>query len=157
MLEQLTGPQALKFISQIEAPFKGLPHLPKGVVNFLVNIAPWFAALGGVFSIIAALSSFGAATGYQSSVWMQLAGINTAYFWLTGVVELIVGVLMLMAFNPLKEKLLKGWIYMFWIEVIDVAQMLIGVAFGGSNVVSMVIGLLIGLYFLFELKSSYKA
>lgn len=157
MLEQLTGPAAMKLISQVEQPFKGLPHLPKGLVDFLVGIAPWLVGLGGILSILAALSSFGAATGVQSSVWMQLAGVSPVYFVLTGVVELVSGALMLMAFNPLKAKQLKGWVYMFWLQLINIAQMVIGIAFASSSIIGLVIGVAIGMYFLFELKPAYKA
>lgn len=158
MLEQLTGPQAMKFISQVEQPFKGLPHLPKGLIDFLVGVAPWLVGLGGVLSLLGALSSFGAASGLQSAnVWMRyVAGISPVYFLLTGVVEIVSGVLMLMAFKPLKNKELKGWIYMFWLQVISLAQMVIGIAFASSSLVSLVIGLAIGLYILFELKPAYS-
>jgi hypothetical protein len=157
MLEQLTSPQAMKLIAQVEQPFKGLPHLPKGLVDFLVGIAPWLVGLGGVLSIIGGLSLLGNTSGMQSNMWMQLAGISPAYFLLSGVISLVSGALMLMAFKPLKNKELKGWVYMFWLELINVVQMAVGVAFGASSIVGMVIGLAIGFYILFELKPSYKA
>ncbi len=158
MLEQLTGPQAMNLISQIEKPFKGLPHLPKGLIDFLVGIAPWLVGIGGILSILAALSSFGVATGMQSAnVWMRyVAGISPIYFVLTGVFELVMGGLMLMAFNPLKNKMMKGWVYMLWLQLLSIAQMVVGVFFASSGLVSLVISVAIGLYVLFEVKPAYK-
>lgn len=50
--EKLTDSQAMGFIDQVGSVFSSLPHLPAGVVEFLVKIAPWMALLSAVLGFI---------------------------------------------------------------------------------------------------------
>ncbi len=159
MFDQLHSKEAMSFIKKFEDVFKGLPHLPKGFINFLVSIAPWLTGLGGIFSILGGLGSFTA----QESVnrfagMMEMYGaftVNPMYYYIAGILSLVAGVLMLAAFNPLRERKLEGWTFLFWINMISITETVVGIAFGVDGLVGSIIGILIGLYFLFELKPAY--
>lgn len=158
MVDKMTGKDATELVKKIETAFKGLPHLPKGVVDFLVAIAPWAVGLAGVMSIVSGLGSL-VATGRQNALWMALdryAGVNSTYFTIAGIFTLVLGALYLMAFSPLKAHKMTGWMYLFWANVLGIIQSVLGVVFGFGGIVGTVIGAAIGLYFLFEVKPRYK-
>lgn len=158
MLDKLTGKEAVGLVKSFEGVFKGLPHLPKGVVDFLVSIAPWLVGLGGVMSLFSGISSL-FLTGRRSELWMYMdryAGVNSTYFTVVAVFALVVGALYLMAFKPLKDMKITGWMYLFWGNILGIAQGLAGIVFGFGGIIGTVIGAAIGFYFLFEVKPRYK-
>lgn len=156
-LDTLTNAKARELVAKVEEPFVKLPHLPQGLINFLVAIAPWLVGLGGLFALFGGISSILGSNSLAMMGWVTpLIQINPAYFILSGIVSILVGVLELLAFSPLREKKLEGWMYLFWASVLGIVQSLIGLAFGFSNIIGLVIGTLIGFYILFELKKEYK-
>jgi len=153
----LTQPSAMGIIAKLEKSFAGLPHLPKGVVNFLVIIVPWLALLGGIFGVLGGLSSVFSTNrfGFTAEV-MKLVGINPTYFVMTGLIQIVSGALLLMAFTHLKQRHLTGWIYLFWNTALSIVQVGVGIIFlGMGSVVGLIVGLAIGYYLLFEVKSQY--
>lgn len=156
IITQLTSKEALKFIAQVENIFKSVPHLPKGIVEFLVKIAPWLALVGGVLSVIGGISSLSGGLGAEMS-WMRLAGYSSTFFLISGVFQLLAGGLLLLSFKYLKTQHLTGWVLLFWEMVISIVQSIALMAlWGGLNVMS-VLWILIWLYVLFEMKPKYKA
>lgn len=156
-LSGLTGKEAQNLVSQFEGIFKTLPHLPKGLIDFLVNIMAYLAGLGGIFSLLGGISMIlNSSNTYGMMGWMRLAGLNPSYFIITGVFQLLSGALLLMAFNPLKGKKLEGWMFLFWVTILGVIQQVVSLLLGGGGIVGMVISVLISFYIIFELKPSYK-
>jgi hypothetical protein len=156
LINSLTSKKVTDAIDQMAPPFKNLPHLPKGVVDFLVSVSPWLAVVGGALSALSGLQLLSSGMGMRSSWWMELAGVSPTYFLVTGIIQLLSAAVLLLAFKPLQMKQKAGWVLMFWSMALSVVQMLAGVALGyGVSVVGMVLGLAIGLYLLFELRSSY--
>ena len=51
---------------------------------------------------------------------------------------------------------MEGWMYLFWAELLAVVQSVVVVVYVGGGFVGAIIGLLIGFYILFELRSAYK-
>ncbi|MFH1561401.1 MAG: hypothetical protein ABID04_02365 [Patescibacteria group bacterium] len=143
-----------KVIDELEKLFSKLPHLPKGLVNFLVSVLPWLALLGGLFSVAGSLSLI--AGNHMAQFVTSWSGINPVYFRVAGVFQLLTGVLLFLAFKPLKSKDFAGWMYLFWVMVLGLVSSVTGFLFSAGSVVSLVIGLAIQLYFLFELKPEYK-
>lgn len=156
VVAQLTNKDAMKLIAQVENAFKSLPHLPKGIVDFLVMIAPWMAGLGGVLSVIAGLTSLSAGLGMGNyAAMMGYATFGSAYFLLNGVSQLLIAALLLMAFKYLQRRQLTGWVLAFWEMVVStVTTIVLMVLAGGFSVISIV-GILIGFYILFEMKPWY--
>ncbi len=156
-LDSLTGPEAQNFIKKIESIFKVAPHLPKGIINFLVMIVPWGALLGGIFGLIGSISLLtGSSLGWGMTRWLRWAGVSTTYYLVLGVFQLVTSVLLLLAFNQLKNKKFAGWMLLFWISLIGIAQNAVGIFFGYNSIIGTLISAVISLYLLFEVKPSYK-
>jgi hypothetical protein len=153
MLDKLTDKEAVNFANKVQEPFKSLPHLPKGLVEFFVKIAPWLALLGAVLGLISApLVAFvgGLATLFTLS---PLYLVGTV---LGALLILLNSVILFMAFKPLKEREMKGWMLLFWSHMIGIAEGLLGLLNNQSgSFISTVLGIVIGLYFLFEMKPFY--
>jgi hypothetical protein len=134
--------------------------LPKGLVNFFVSVAPWLAGIGGVLAIFSGLGLLGSWLGWGASWWMQLSGLSPIYFLLTGVLQILGGIVLLLAFNPLKMRLVTGWILLFVNMGISLLQSLVALVFAYSasgSLLGTVLGLAIGLYLLFEMRGAYKS
>lgn len=152
--EKLTDAKAMGFIDQIGDVFKGLPHLPSGIIDVLVKITPWLALLGGILGLIA-----GPLVGILGSLGSLMA--LSPYFMfitiVTTVVTLANSILLLMAFNPLKRREMRGWVFLFWAQMLSVVDIVLSLLQGQTSaLVGGVIGLAIGFYILFEIRGSYK-
>jgi len=153
----LTDPAAQKFIDQIGQPFKNVPHLPKDIVDFLVVITPWLALIGGVSSILGAIST--ASSGSALNRMGAIVGVHTGfsgYMLVTAIFALIIAALLLMAFSLLKKKAKTGWTYLFWTNVVGIIQSIVYLILWQSGIVSMILGAIIGFYILFEIRPQYK-
>lgn len=156
----LTAPKNVKFIDQVRPTFKNLPHLPQGVIEFLVKIAPWLAGLGGIVGVFSGLGMMSNSLGFGMSWLSQLAGISPVYYLLSGLLQLVGGGILLLAFNPLKNRTHAGWLLMYWSVIVSTVQSLLPIVFISgafvSSLIGVAIGLAISLYFLFELEAAYK-
>lgn len=151
--ERLTNAESMKFIDQVGEPFKNLPHLPQGIVDFFVMVAPWLALLGGVLGIIFGPLAF--ITGTLVSV-LTLSPLLMIGIIGSTLISTIQAVLMLLAFNPLKNRETKGWVLVFWSEVLSGVVIVFNALQGNiSSIIGGVIGLAIGFYIIFEMRSSY--
>jgi hypothetical protein len=153
----LSSKKAMKLINMLGDFFKKAPHLPKSWTKFLAKIMPWLALIGGIGSIIEGLRNLtmkgnGMGYGYMRA-WLD---INPSYFVLVGILSIITGFLLLMAFNFLKEKKEQGWIYLFWTNLTGILANLLGVIFAYQGVFGLVVGTLIGLWLVFEIKREYS-
>lgn len=156
MLEKaLTGPTVTKIVSSVEKVFAPLPNLPKGLVSFLVGIVHWLALVAGIVGLINGYNSlFGNRAALR--VLESFSGLDSNYFTILGVVQLLMAVLMLMAFKPLKERRMTGWLLLFDAELLAVTYLVLDV-FYGYGFVGTLVSLAIGFYFLFQIKGSYSA
>ncbi len=158
MLEQLSNAPSMKFIAQLEAIFKDLPHLPKKATEVLVKLAPYFAIIGGILTVIAGLSMLvsGSSLAMLGGWYAPYGANHSLYFYLDAILSLAVGALMIMAYKPLQSRKLMGWIYIFWSEMVSVLQSLLAVIFFGTGIIGALLGIALGLYILFEMKPSYE-
>src|SRR5260221_11599349 len=156
MLDKLTGQEAMDFVAKVQEPFKSLPHLPKGVVEFFVKVAPWLALLGAVLGLISG-PVVGLLGGLASL--FTLSPLFLIWTLLTVVITLFNSVLLLYAFKPLKAQELKGWVFLFWSNVLSIVQGVLGLFWGGSgsSFVGTLLRIVIGLYILFEMKPFYDS
>lgn len=136
-------------IPMMEGWFKGFPKLPAGFVDFLVMIAPWLALVFGIMGILGSIAAF----GFLGMVgpYAMMYGASRAGLWYVAVIGgLIASVFTLLAFPGLRDKKTNGWTMLFWAQVISVASSVVGINVGG------IVGALIGLYILFQMKLRYK-
>jgi hypothetical protein len=152
MFDKLTGQEAMDFVKKIEDPFKSLPHLPKGLVEFFVKIAPWLAIIGAVLGLVA-----GPLVGILGGIGslFSLSPIFLIWTVATVVFTLLNSVLLFMAFKPLKEREMKGWMLLFWSNIIGIVEGVLGLLINQSSIVGTLLGIVIGLYILFEMKPLY--
>lgn len=158
-LDKLTNQPALDLIAKVENVFKGLPHIPPDWRDFLVKIAPYGALIGGALSIFGGISSFGLGRWFGSwGYYLRLASPGASvYFIISGIVMVASGALMLLAYKPLEQRQLKGWIYGFWVAVANLAVNILGAfLLYGTNLFSFV-WIAVGFYLLFEIKLSYSS
>ncbi len=155
VLDNLTNAEAMKFIDQVGEPFKTVPHLPKNIVDIFVKLAPWGAILGAVLGVLGGLSIFTLGLAGSALTLNPLFMVGTL---IEAVIMLVRAVLLFMAFKPLQDQQMKGWIYIFWSMMLSVVSMVAFLIDGHiASIVGTVIGVLIGLYVLFEMRSSYGA
>ena len=137
--------QTDEVVKSLEKLFKDLPHLPENFRELLVSIAPWLALVFGILGILAGIGAMGI------SPFALFGGIRVGMtVFLSGLVTLVSSILMLMAFPKLTKRSSVGWVYLFWSELLNAAFALLTVSLG------MLVGLVIGLYLLFEVKRYYK-
>lgn len=146
----------------IEGVHKGLPHLPAGFRNWLVENVWWLVAVSvalTVFSLISAfqalsyISQFTAAYAPLGAVYAQ----SSTWLWMTIAASVVQVVLLAMAISPLKSKQARGWHLLFIVSLVNVALSLLGIVFGGGvpSLLGALIGLAIGWYVLFEIRSGF--
>ena len=154
--------------------YKGAPHLPENARKTLVQWVPWINLVVGLLTLWMAwgiwhwahysaainsainyVNSIGAAYGVAPITHRFSVGI-----WLVLIVSLVEAALLLMAFSPTKDHKKSGWDLMFYVALLNVVAGVVYVFtdYGGvSHLIGEIIGSAIGLYFLFEIRSYYKA
>lgn len=159
-LEPLTNKEMQDKIKPLEKTFAELPHLPKGIVEFFVSIAPWLAALGAILSAFGALNSLqlalNPASGLIGKFIDQFIEINPLIYWIDVVVLAASAVLAAFAFAPLKKRLKSGWMLMFWSTVVSILGSLADVLLGYGGILGTAIMALVGFYILFEMAPFYS-
>ena len=131
--------------------FAKAPHLPQGARATIVSIAPWLALLGGILGLFA----FWTAGAFSVFLMFSFFGSGMQLLWMVGlVVLLIASILDLMAFSPLRSHSKRGWNLLFYGTVLSGISTLLDI-FIGYGSIGNVIGLLIGLWLLFEVRPSY--
>lgn len=134
--------------AMLEEWFTKLPALPKGGKDFLVMIAPWGALIGGILAVLGGISVFGLSA--VLTPFMMMGGYG-GHSFLTGIILIVAGVLMLMAFPGLKAKKMKGWNLYFWSVLVWVVSSILD-----YSIVSAIIWGAVELYLLYQIKPSYK-
>jgi uncharacterized membrane protein HdeD (DUF308 family) len=146
--------QLKKLTKFLDEYYAKLPALPKGATDFIVSIAPWLALVFGVLAILSGIAAFGFLS--VLSPFAAVAGATQYAFTglLAALVLVVQGVVELLAFPSLKSRKVKGWNLMFLSLLLSVVSAVFYLSVFG--VVQSLIGVLIGYYFLYQVKSYYK-
>lgn len=131
---------------------KKAPALPKGIKELLVKIAPWLAIIGVVISIPGVLVLF----GLSSLITMMPYGGYGMMKWgggfSIGVIFLIAALILeILAIPGLLKRKVMGWNYLYYAALVNAVYALVR-----FDLIGLVIGTLISLYLLFQIKSYYK-
>lgn len=138
-------------VSNLEGVFKSLPHLPENIREMLVKVAPWLALIFGVLGLFVGVGAMG------FSPFAMFGGVRTGMMvFLSGVITLASSVLMLLAYPKLVKRSYNGWVFLFWAELMNAIYALLSALSGSGGFVGTILGVLIGLYLLFEVKRYYK-
>lgn len=136
-------------IKFLEDTFKKLPPLPANAVDVIFKITPWLAIIFGVIGLFGALAAFGVLT-----VFAPLAVVGRYSNYGLGLISTIglavSSIMMVVAFPSLKAAKIAGWNLIFWAELISIASSLVSISIGN------ILGAVVGLYILFQIKPKYK-
>lgn len=154
IISVFSHPMLQKLDSELLKIFANAPHLPKKVVDILVKIAPYLVLISGLFLVSGGLRSI---FGFKSlnNVLGFLVNIPSIYFYIIGLLQILAGVISIAAYQALKNKLMIGWLALLGLTILELLMNIISVIFLNTDIFGLLLGLLIGLYFLYELRDSY--
>ncbi len=144
-----------KLESWLAPIFAKLPHIPSSARETLVSLAPWLSLVFGILGL-GALFSMGAIASLFSPFILLAAGFAGILFFANILIGLLAAVFEILAFKPLQEHRKKGWSLLFYGTVLSGASSILGMLFmshGGEGI----LGTLVGLWLLFEIRPAYKA
>ncbi len=145
-----------KLDQELEPIFQKAPHLPQKAIEILVKITPIIILISGLFSITGGLRSiFGANDFYR--IFNDWKGVPSIYFYIIGLFQILIGIVSLAAYKPIKNKELVGWFGLLCLNIIQLIMSLVGVVFLRKGLFNLLLSLIINLYVLYEMKSEYKA
>jgi len=130
------------------------PVLPTNVKDFLVQAAPWVALILGVLVLLGSIGGLGLFTVFSPFAYLYAGAGYTTFLLISAVVGIVGGVILLLAFMPLRKRKLRGWNLLVWYEVLAVVGSVISLSVG--SVVMAVVVAAIAFYFLFQVEAYYK-
>ena len=141
--------------------FKDLPHLPKGLRDWLYENVWWLVIVGLVFSVFGVFAGL-SSLAVLASLTMGMYGVAFVGAWVVAsIISLVVLVATIvveaMAIQPLKNKQKRGWDLLFLSLIISVVGTAV-TSLVGMNVfglIGILIGAAIGGYLLFEMRGHY--
>lgn len=166
----------MDFVSKIENKLvevnKNLPLLPKNAKDWLAKYWPYFALVGGILELVAAIFLYrvldvvhddfydlarDVARAYGADVGYSGFDKFMVYF---GILFLLVsGVLLILAYTKLVKKQAQGWNLMFLASLVGVVYSIVNLAIperGFGGFITSLIGTAVGIYLLFQMRDVYK-
>ncbi len=153
-----------------EALVKNAPfQLPKNVKEWIVKYLPYINVFLGVVTLWAAWAVYNAARATDSLVDLanqlskmygteSVASRLSAAVWLAVIVMVVEGVLWIAAYSGTKARKKSGWNLLFYAVLVNALYGLVTLFtyYGGfMSFLSYALGTVIGLYFLFQIRSYY--
>ena len=158
-MAETTSP--MKGLAQLEGVLeeylvKKAPGIPANIKELIVKFAPWLTIIGVVLGVPTVLTVLGLGSmmstfglGYGVGYGM-MGGLGLTYF--VGIAFLVATmVLEALAIPGLMKRQMKGWRFMFYAVIVNAVSTLVS-----FNIVGLILGTLIGMYVLFQVKSYYK-
>ncbi len=125
------------------------PRLPEGLRKFIVAITPWITLLSVIITIPILLTLLGINI---AGIPINMSEVTKGFIYPVTVVVTSVNLLLeALAIPGLLKRSVKGWRLLFYSTLIGAAYDLVTL-----NLWALVIGSLISLYLLFQIKSFYK-
>jgi hypothetical protein len=129
---------------------KKAPALPTNVKEAIVKYGPWISLILLVLSLPAVLALIG--LGALLSPFAFMGGAHAGFMYVLAVLFLVVGLVMeALAIPKLMKREKAGWNLMFYSTLLNGVYNLLS-----FNITGLIIGLLIGFYFLFQVREYYK-
>lgn len=125
--------------------YKGAPKLSNSTKETLVKIWPWLAVIGGVLQLLSGLWLFRwarAASDLTNSVneFYRAIGATqiveerfSVWVWISLVMLVVEGILLLMAFPKLQKRLKAGWDLLFLVGLLNVVYAVISLFISGYS------------------------
>ena len=129
-----------------KAPFQ----LPAGAKEFIVKYGPWITLILLILTLPALLLAFG--LGALVARFAFLGGLQAGVSYGVGMIfSAVILVMEAFAIPGLLKRKLGGWRLMYWAALLGAVENLISFNLGG-----LIIGTLLSLYIIFQVKSYYK-
>ncbi len=126
------------------------PAIPKEWRELLVKIAPWISLVMVIIAVPAVLAIFGMAAWVSSFAYLGGVGYSTG-FTISWIFTLMVMALQALAIPGLFKRTKAAWNLLFYATLLTAVQNLVV-----FNLAGLIIGTLISLYILFQVKEYYK-
>ncbi len=162
-------------LNQLEAgldgAFKGVPSLPEKAKDVIVQWLPWINLILGVLALWAAYSLWRWAdvannlVNYANELSRALGGTGvsvdrfTTGVWIAIAVLVVEALLYIAAFPGTRDRKKSGWNLLFYALLVNIVYgiVVLFTDYGGvGNFLGYLIGSVIGLYFLFQIKPKYS-
>jgi hypothetical protein len=128
-----------------KAPFS----IPAEWKELIVKFAPYLTLVGVVVSVLGILSAVGLTS--MMSPFAYFGALHLGFwFYLMLAYTVVVVILEGLAVKPLFSKDIKGWQFIYYAALVNALYSVVTFSFGG------LIGVVISLYFIFQVKSYYK-
>jgi hypothetical protein len=135
----------------LESYFVGkAPALPQGIKDFLVKYGPYLVIVSVLFGIQGLLALYRLNSAVSSLYYAVGYTMGTQYY-LGLAFSAVALVLEGLAIKGLLARTKQGWNMLFYATLVNGVYMLVSM-----NLVGLVLGMLISLYVLFQIKSAYK-
>jgi len=127
------------------------PKLPESVCDFIVKYGPYLMVVGLIFGLGSLLISLGLISAFLPFAGMAYGyGYNYGFsFW--SLFSLAILVLQGMAIPGLFKRSKSAWNLMFYASLVSALSSLLSLDLG-----SLIIGMVISWYFLFQIRKYYK-
>ena len=141
--------------------FEGLPRLPKGLVDWLVENAWWLVVIGVVLGAFGTLVLLGVVFGGSLLIGALGGVVLGGVVFIGGIISLATliatVVIEAMAIQPLKSRQKRGWDLLFLASLVAFAGSVVGavISLKIGDILGPLVGVIIGLYVLFELRGRY--
>ncbi|OGK63153.1 hypothetical protein A2334_01725 [Candidatus Roizmanbacteria bacterium RIFOXYB2_FULL_38_10] len=129
---------------------KKAPSLPDGVKEAIVKFGPWITLILMIMAAPIILGALGLGTILMPLGFLGGLGSGLNYS-LSMIFTAVILVMELIALPGLFKRLKSAWNIMFYVTLIQAVHSLISFNLGG-----LIIGTLLSLYILFQIKSYYK-
>ena len=129
-----------------KAPFQ----IPEKGRTVLVDFMPWIALIFGIMGAVALLGLLGLTGMVMPFAYLSGVGAGIGYF-ISLIISIIAVVLELMSVQGLMKKQMKGWRFAYYSVLVTAVGNIVT-----FNLIGLVIGTLLSLYLLFQVKGYYK-
>jgi hypothetical protein len=146
--------QGGSFMQKLEAWFEEYlghkaPQLPEKWREVIVKLAPWITLILMLLAIPAILFLLG--VGAALAPVAILSGAGNGVLYIVGLALTAVAIILeVMSINGLFKRSITGWRYAYWATLVSAVSAIFGGNFGS------LIGTVISLYFLFQIKKYYR-
>ena len=148
-------------VDVVAKAYDNVPHLPGSVRKLLAANIWWMALIGAIlscFGLIVVVPLFVTLLATYGNPFEAASGLSTLGLPVNFVAYIASTILLTISFSHLRERQLQGWIYLFWVYIINYTLNFIGMLltlniFGAATTV---ISAGIAGYFLFEIHDYFK-
>lgn len=129
---------------------KKAPALPEGAKEAIVKFAPWITLFMMVLAAPVLLAALGLGTFLTPFAFM--GGFNAGFGYMAGLLfTVVIIVLELIALPGLFKREMRSWRLMYYVTLLNAVHYAIS-----FNIGNLIIGTLISMYILFQVRSYYK-